>query len=189
MPNSHSAHAMNTQSWQRVFVGIKVSDQIAKACMRTQAELAGMPVRCIPKNDLHLTLVPPWQMADQPIVEEKLRKAVEKTRQFKLTLDRFSLYPNAGRPRLAWITCFPSQALLALKKSLQLEFERDEHEKFIPHITLARFSNTKIRSLFPRPIDQAVNLSMSVQSVELFASPSQNGHGYAVLASVPLLSM
>lgn len=177
---------MNAGPLQRVFVGIKVTDEIAKACVKLQADLADLPARFIPPEDIHLTLLPPWEMEDQSLVEEKLRQAVQPVKRFVLRLKRLAYGPDNARPRLAWIECEASGELIKLKRSIFKAFGMAENVSFLPHITIARFSNKNGDLIKLRSIDRPLDLSMPAESVELFASKLGGATGYRVLASAPI---
>ena len=49
-----------------VFVGVKVTPEIAHELARFARCLERFSVRLVPTNDIHLTLVPPWNEASIP---------------------------------------------------------------------------------------------------------------------------
>ncbi len=175
---------INLKPLPRVFVGIKVTGQIAEACAKLQTKFAGLPTRLIVPQDIHLTLLPPWQMTDQYLTENLLRQALHSAKNFVLKLKKLTYGPNKARPRLAWIECDAPEGLIKLKKSLLETFKMTERAPFFPHITIARFSNKDRNLIKHLPLKQPLALSMPVESVELFASIHQDGIGYRVLASI-----
>lgn len=52
------------------------------------ALLVDFPARFIPIEDIHLTLLPPWEMTDQELVEGKLRQALKPIKRFTLKFQR-----------------------------------------------------------------------------------------------------
>lgn len=170
----------------RVFVGIKVTDEITRACVKLQSGIADLPARFIPPKDIHLTLLPPWETDDRFFVEEKLRQTIRHAKRFALKFERFAYGPDDARPRLAWLVCASSAELIALKKELCEAFEAKDRVPFTPHATIARFSKKDAEKLARRRIEKPLDLSMVVSSIELFESPHQGGTGYAALASLPL---
>ncbi len=171
---------------QRVFVGISMPQEITEECMNIQAELSDLSVLFIPPTDLHLTLLPPWEMINQSLIEEKIRIALRHTKRFSLHLEHLVFGPNTMKPRFIWILCSASAELIQLKKALLLAFHISDHIPFIPHLTLARLSQEDGKRLKHQPIKQPLKLSMPVTSVELFESPHQGGAGYKILASIPI---
>lgn len=176
------------KSSQRVFVGIKVTEEIADACLKMQARLGDLPAKFIPTDDIHLTLLPPWEMTDQSYVEDVLRQALEPVEKFTLKFRRLAYGPDIMRPTLLWIECEQPNELVVLKKSLLRAFGVIDHLPFLPHITLARFSSDVTDIIKLRPVDRPLPMSMPVRSIELFASPHNGGSGYRVLASMPIPS-
>jgi 2'-5' RNA ligase len=177
---------MDSRPSQRVFVGIKISSEITEACLKLQAELGNFPARFVPIEDIHLTLMPPWEMTDQKFIEDKLRSTIKPIKRFSLKFQRLAFGPDDMRPRLVWIECEATKELIQLKKSLLKSFHEIEHVPFSPHITIARIPTKDIDKARRNRINKPLGLSMIVESVELFASPHKGGEGYKVLASVPM---
>ena len=83
MTNSHDApfasetpdagQAAGTQR-NRIFVGIKVEPELARQLVLL-AKHEHVPFRYVPADDIHLTLVPPWNEASVPDAVAKLRKS------------------------------------------------------------------------------------------------------------------
>ncbi|OGZ05012.1 MAG: 2'-5' RNA ligase [Candidatus Lloydbacteria bacterium RIFCSPHIGHO2_01_FULL_49_22] len=172
---------------KRVFVGIKVSTPLAEYCAALQSCVAGEHVRLIPSEDMHLTLVTPWNTTDERAVIQRLQDALRNTKPFSLTLDRLACGPNNDSPKLLWIECAASPELVALERILADAFDIPEHRPFIPHITIARCAKDDQERSMPHHIAQRVEFSMTVDAVQLFLSPEQGGVGYTILASIPLL--
>jgi len=180
---------MNTEqkTIERVFVGIKVPVPVAQVFTEFQRDLDGTPVRLIRPDDMHLTLVPPWNSDDRASAENTLREALRGKKKFSLLFEYVEYGPTMHRPRLVWVAGAPSEELTDLKKVLNDVFGfKDDHLSFIPHVTIARFSEQDRAVFKHHPIARETALSMPVLSVELFLSPPHGGKGYEVLASIPL---
>lgn len=171
---------------KRVFVGIKLSDGLKDTFLDIQSSLGGLPGRFIPLEDIHLTLVPPFETQDIHFIKRTLKTALQETRQFKLRFLRVSPGPNKEKPTLVWIECGASKELISLKKNLLKVLGLKEKIPFIPHMTLARFGKAEAKNIARRRITRPLKLSMDVESVELFESPHIGGVGYIVLDSAPL---
>jgi len=174
---------------KRVFVGLKLAEELEGAVLYLQSALNGIPARWIPPNDIHLTLVPPFETQDVYFARYKLRKALTGMHQFPLRFVRLNWGPNKERPHLIWVECAASQELIALKKKLLKMFEVNnvkEKVPFIPHMTLARLQKKDSERAARRRIIRRTRFSMDVVSVELFESPHRGGTGYTVFSSVPL---
>lgn len=178
---------MSLKSSQRVFVGIKVAEEIAEMLLNLETKLGDWPARFIPPEDIHMTLLPPWEMTDQDYTENKIREALKSATPFTLKSKCLSCGPNVMKPKLLWIKCEASQELIQLKKSLLKAFNVIERVPFVPHITIARIPNKNIIDTTKCPvIERPIKFFMPVESVQLFSSPHKGGKGYEVLASIPI---
>ncbi|HEY4501931.1 MAG TPA: RNA 2',3'-cyclic phosphodiesterase [Candidatus Paceibacterota bacterium] len=171
---------------KRVFIGIKLSEELADNFVRLQTALGDLPGRFVPPGDIHLTLVPPFETRDLPFIKNELHQALGKEPQFKLRFLRLEYGPTQEHPQLAWVLCSATKNLIALKKKLLHTLGQKEKVPFIPHMTVARFKKTDAEKMTHHSIERPIQLSMDVESVDLFESPHAGGSGYQVLASVKL---
>jgi 2'-5' RNA ligase len=143
-------------------------------------------VRLVPKNDLHLTLVPPWNESDVATAIERLGIVASGCNCFLLSFEHLGYGPTLRHPRLLWAGCAANSELEKLRIALLAAFGREDARPFQPHVTLVRIRRNG-RSIARRfPIDRPLALTQCVRSVELFQSPSKNQSGYQVLSSSPL---
>ncbi|MHB1118083.1 MAG: 2'-5' RNA ligase family protein [Minisyncoccota bacterium] len=176
---------MNT--YERVFVGIKVPLDLARDFADFHRDIVGLPAHLIHPTDMHLTLVPPWDITDRASVESILREVLRGGVRFLIRFERVEYGPTEHRPWLVWVIGEPSLELTNLKKSLVDAFGvKDVHLSFTPHVTIARFSEQDWAAFKHHPIAREAVLSMPVESVELFLTPTGGGRNHEVLASVPL---
>jgi 2'-5' RNA ligase len=167
---------------KRVFVGIKVTSEIASACKKLQHEIARLPVRMVRPSNIHLTLLPPWKMEDQALTEKRLEQVVPFVKSFKLQLEHIRCWPPHRQSRLVCIECLPNEDLLFLRKRLFEVFQiEDDPRPFIPHITIARFNKKEGKRHYR--IDKAIRLPMQVHSVQLF-EVLPTGGDYQILTSL-----
>jgi len=172
---------MNTGVSKRVFIGIKMNEEMAGAFVKLQSEIAGPPARFIPPEDMHMTLVPPFEMSDPAYVDECVRVALARAKRFTLKTEHLAYGPVKMRPSLAWIKCAVSEELIALKKELMRAFGKTDQWPFKPHVTIARFAKKDADMLTHRPIERAAAFSMPVEEITLYESPDGGGRGYTVL--------
>ncbi len=166
---------------KRVFLGIKMTEDVVTRCKTIQRALRDLPVRFVAPENIHLTLVPPWNMEDQALVEEKLAIVASQIHHFPLNLVHLTTWPMDRRryPRLVWIECTPIKALCLLRNALLESFSKETLERdFLPHITIARFNRKQTRQHYV--VEQAVCLSMQVESFQLFEVPKAGG-AYQIL--------
>ena len=173
---------------RRVFIGVRIDGDTRDALAELQEGLPPIPMRRIPKNDIHLTLVPPWVERDISGAAKRLRDALERPFVFPLRLKYLEYGPEADDPFLIWVTCEASRELIELKERLLIAFDKREKEKvpFIPHITIARLKGSFANSFKNHHIGKAVPLTMEVNAVELLASPHKGGIGYTTLEKIHL---
>jgi 2'-5' RNA ligase len=171
----------------RLFVGLKIGDQAAQELVRIAQVLRGPAVRAIAADDIHLTLVPPWQESSPATAIEKLRPVAARSGAFALIVEHVGYGPDPRRPRYLWADCVAAEELTALRAALLTAYgAADDDRPFRPHLTLARLRNNGRAIARKHPIDRPIALRQQIESVELFQSPAAGGRGYRVLASIPL---
>jgi 2'-5' RNA ligase len=170
----------------RVFVGLKLAAEAAGELAELARPLERCGVRLVPRSDIHLTLVPPWNEPDIADAVETLRAAISAFGSFSLTFARVGYGPTLDHPRLLWVDCVASQELKDLRTALMAAYGQSESRPFQPHVTLARIPRSGRAIARQNPMDQALSLAQCVTSVELFQSPPKGQSGYQVLASLPL---
>lgn len=170
----------------RVFVGLKIAPKIAQELAHRARCLEHSPSRFVSCEDIHLTLLPPWNEISIPEVIEKLRTTSSRLEAFPLTFTRLNYWSNHHRPRLLCAECTPTDELKALQSALLSVFGQKDDRPFQPHVTLARMQRGAKAASVKSEMDQDLALVQSVDSVELFQSPKPPAKGYAILASLPL---
>lgn len=170
----------------RVFVGVKMAPDIARELVTIARELKDFDVRLVAADDIHLTLVPPWDEVSTSEAIEKLRPVSARYAAFPLTIQHVGYGPDARRPRLLWADCAVTDEIAALRAALLEIFGQTDARPFRPHVTLVRLRGNG-RAIAPKhPIDRQLSLTQRVESVELFQSPPPGENGYRVLASIRL---
>ena len=170
----------------RVFVAVKVADDIAKQLSEMAGELRELPVRLVASADIHLTLFPPWNETAIPAAVAKLQNVAATAAAFTLTFRCLCYGPETKRPRLLWAECEPDEKLSALHGALLRAFGQAGHRTFIPHVTVARIRGDGRIVARKHPIGRPLAFSQRVETIELMQSPPPGGTGYRVLASLSL---
>lgn len=183
---SNDARSVTAARPARVFVGIKMADEIARELAEFTQPLRPYGVRLVPRNDIHLTLVPPWDEPDTAGAAATLQAAISDFRPFVLTFVHLGYGPNLRAPRLLWVECSASDELADLQIALLAAYGKSNSRPFVPHVTLARIPKNGRTLARRNPIDRTLLLTQLVNSVELFQSPPPGKRGYEVLASLPL---
>lgn len=169
------------QAPRRVFIGIRMPDDVAQKLAGLQSDLTVLPVRLIPREDFHLTLVPPWQETMVIAASQILRDVVAHTPAFRSEVQKLSYGPDPLHPRLVWAPCATSEELIGLKKKLLAAFGMHDPVPFAPHVTLARFTEADDAAPRTVPLDLPLDLPFPIDRVQLFESPNEGGSGYTVL--------
>jgi len=170
----------------RVFVGLKIAPAVAQELAQSAHRLERAPSRFVPCEDIHLTLLPPWNEHSIPEVIDKLRATSSRLAPFPLAFTRLTYWPNHRRPRLLCVECVPTDGLAALQSALLDAFGQTNDRPFKPHVTLARLQRGAKPASAKSALDQDLALDQTIDTVELFQSPKPPAKGYTILASVPL---
>lgn len=178
----------------RAFLALALPDPVLSA-LRVQQFLLPLPRKEPPEN-FHLTLV---FLGEQP--EPDLRAAHEgfetlKLPRFSLTLQGLGLFGGA-KPRAAWAGVAPSEPLMRmqakLEQSARLSGIPIESRRYVPHVTLGRFTppNAEDTMRLERAIAGGMDFrspAFEVAEVILFESRlSPKGNRYDELARYPLI--
>jgi 2'-5' RNA ligase len=161
----------------RIFVALKVAPEVAEQLAQIARPLERFAVSLIAKEDIHLTLVPPWNEASPADAAEKLRLAIEGRCPFTLEFRHVSY-------RLLWAECSATRELTDLQAALLLAFGERDERPFRPHVTLARIRSNGRRVARKCPIDRDLALTQRIEAVVLMQSPPPGERGYCVGASV-----
>jgi 2'-5' RNA ligase len=170
----------------RVFVGIKLAPEIACELATIAKELEHAAIQPVSADDMHLTLVPPWQEDSIAKTIETLRRVATGFVAFVLVVQHVGYGPDPRRPRLLWADCAAVDELEALRAALMAAYAQDDQRPYRPHLTLARIRGNGRAIARRHPMGRPVAFRQSVDSVQLFRSPPPGERGYQILASVPL---
>lgn len=180
----------------RAFVGLGLPDAVSAWLLRAQAGLTvGRPVA---REAFHITLAFLDSQAE-PVLEElhyELERVARRAAPMELQIDGLAAF-GGDRPRSLYAAVRAGRPLKELRKAVQTA-ARDigidlPRERFVPHITLARFSRAA-------PPETALALSaflsdrgglstgpFPVESVSLYRSHLRaDGAAYTELARYPL---
>ena len=100
---------------KRLFVAIKTSVKLDQEIKTWQIKHANLPLRWIKEQNLHITLVPPWNEADEALIKISLNQIQEKISKFKISFKNIHLTNNK---KFIWLTGDAPKEILDLKKSI-----------------------------------------------------------------------
>lgn len=170
----------------RIFVGLKISPEIAARLSAHTAELKGTRARLVGSADIHLTLVPPWREVSIDRTIDRLHRVAGAYNPFSLNLHHLRYGPRPRQPSVLWVDCLATEEMTALRHALMQAFGQEDSRPFRPHVTLARIRTVGQSFLRRHPIDKDLNFTQTVRTVELFRSPPPGAAGYQILASAEL---
>lgn len=119
----------------RIFIGLSVSETLAAKVLHLQQELSDLPVRWISKENLHLTLLPPWQ-GEIEETKEHFLQFVPSSDEISYQLNKITTIHN-----MLWLEGVAAPALIKLKTDLEHHFQMLSTRLFRPHVTIARAKN------------------------------------------------
>ncbi len=171
----------------RLFIAITLSESL-KARIGEWEGSADLPVRWTTAENLHVTLLPPWEEANLEEAKLKFKQSLNQSKSSVLTCQDIAYGPEALAPRLIWINCAPSAALRTMKLKLEDVFPSPrENRPYVPHITLARFPRRKWKKLQGHPLNIPFSGEEKVQTIQLIKSELlPDGAHYQVVESVAL---
>jgi RNA 2',3'-cyclic 3'-phosphodiesterase len=164
----------------RVFVGIPIQTDGALNFLREHPLYADLPVHWIREEDLHMTLIPPWQTSNVEREKERLRSLLNTTAIpfFFHTVESTPRFP----PRVLWVRGDPIEELVVLKQKVEQAFNkkpeqrefrrsqtRPERLTFRPHVTVARFIQSKVNGI-TNPIAEPFAWGTNLDRICLFSS-------------------
>jgi len=123
---------------------------------RFRVARSGLPVRWIPVENLHVTLVPPWRCDDAEAACRRLRKLLAGRPPLEARFSTIAVGPTRQRPRLIWVSGGADEAMGELGRTLSsLAVNRTEAEDrdFLLHVTLACLKRGTPLRLRPENVD------------------------------------
>lgn len=176
----------------RIFIALGISDGLVSAISNWESSFASeskdtySKIRWLKRENLHLTLVPPWYEDDGGIGRVKgLLSSVRKER-FVLDFRRVTYGPNPKRPRLVWLEGETSRGLVNLRDSLcEILGKEIEKRPFLLHLTIGRFRENEFSSFAVKEINDKFIFKEEATSLLLMESHlERSGAEYSVLHKI-----
>ena len=152
---------------RKVFVGIKISEPLRNQVYDWQKAHWDLPVRFLARQNLHITLLPPWQIyeEDLPILKTKLSEFRGHLKPFTIYFDHISLGPNLLAPRLIWAIGETAPDLINLKKTVENKLSLLNGDRPLKlHLTMARFKPDQ----FHFRLDESIRWMETVGALALY---------------------
>jgi RNA 2',3'-cyclic 3'-phosphodiesterase len=156
---------------KRIFIASPLSAHLHKTITHWQQTHASLPARFVAPENLHVTLVPPWEEHNVNSVITKLRQARLGVTPFSLQFDRIVLGPNQHSLRMIWVKGPTPPELMRLKYQVEQTLGiKSVDRPFKLHVTLARFRPEDYQN-FPRPnINEVIDWQENINSFALMQS-------------------
>jgi 2'-5' RNA ligase len=178
---------------KRIFIAINLPENIRKNLADYQKNWSELPAKWTKQENIHITLVFLGYVSDEeiPDIYKVVEEVASKYSPFYINLFKISYGPlDKKPPRMIWALGQESKELSSLKENLDQGLGVSENRGFRPHLTLARIRKWDWQRIEPeeRPeIDQDINLSFSVNSIEIMESVlKRTGPEYRELSSLNL---
>ena len=176
----------------RVFIGMPIEAALQEAVDGFRRTHPGLKVKWTKPENLHLTLVPPWECDECEPVCRMLKECAERYRPFQVRFDTVSPGPKGGRRRgrLIWATGRVPGGLVTLQRELAASGESAEspQREFLLHLTMARCKPLDAGELHtPGLTDFPVEWNGLLNSLALYHSIlNPSGAEYHILCRYPL---
>jgi RNA 2',3'-cyclic 3'-phosphodiesterase len=167
--NTFDGHLMEGR---RVFVGLPAGRELAEAAMEFRRAHAGLKVRWVKPENLHLTMVPPWQCLDVDAVGRALSEAAAGQPPFHVTFEQVSFGPDKRRPRLIWATGTAPAGMPEFAQRLLAATGApgEPRESFLLHLTIARFNSRDLSAMGARKLREPVSWPGTLDALCLYES-------------------
>ena len=154
--------------FHRLFIGLPITALGVAEGLREHPLLQDLIVRWVRDEDLHITLIPPWNTGRIESAQEKL-SLMRKIPAFPLFFHTIETVPR-GEPKILWARSDPAIEILTIKQDLEAIYHQyPDHRPFLPHVILAHFIHGR-QSNITNPIAEPFAWSVIVDQVCLYES-------------------
>ena len=162
---------------RRVFVALPAGPELIEAAGKFRRAHAGLKVRWVRPENLHLTLVPPWQCLDVAAACQALRYEAARQSPFEVTFERVSFGPDPRRPRLIWATGKAPAGMPEFARSLLAATGApgEPRESFLLHLTIARFNSDDLKAMGAHKLREPVSWPGTLDTLCLYESRLKPG--------------
>lgn len=134
----------------RAFIAVNLSpdvlDKIEYIALDLDKRMNSVPIRWVPKENIHLTLkfLGNVSTANLEILKDILGKVVDNHHECDISVGGIGVFPKPHNPRVIWVGMKVPQELIHLQHEIEIETARlgysREHRPFSPHLTFGRVS-------------------------------------------------
>jgi len=176
-----------------------VREAVAEVSTRLREKFAGLPLRWVAPENMHLTLkfLGDVSVRNLRLLEEMLASEVMKHCAFEFGVGTLGAFPSERHPRVLWVGVSGPETLFHLHEGIESAMARlgypREQRPYQPHLTLARVARNApaevIRQVSQMLRQETVGYlgSVRVEAVHLYRSDLlPTGPRYTRLFTVPL---
>jgi len=178
---------------RRIFIAINLPEDVKRKLSEYKEKWPELPVRWTKQDNIHITLVFLGYLTDEELLEicRITKEVASRHTSFNINLTKVCYGPPKKMPpRMVWAVEEKSEEFASLKDDLDKSLTILEKRQFSPHITLGRIRKWEWQRIEPeeRPeIDEEIDLSFSVDSIEIMESVlKRGGPEYSILDSYNL---
>lgn len=172
----------------RIFIGIPAGEALCDNVQEFRKQHAGLHVRWIKPENLHLTIIPPWESEKPGEVCDVLGNVASFFQKTEAVFTRVMPGPVVSKPRLLWVTGKAPPLLTDLRDALynRLQVASAEHRPFFLHLTIARISQREQNELEGTTFEVPVTWAAVFSKLCLYESILKpSGAEYRVLCEAP----
>ncbi|OGI69692.1 2'-5' RNA ligase [Candidatus Nomurabacteria bacterium RIFCSPLOWO2_01_FULL_42_20] len=178
----------------RIFVSVKIGKELENKIIEWQKSRDDLKVRWLKPENLHITLIPPWETQNIEEVKNKLKSLPRGEQselyggEFDILFNKVSFGPKPEHPRLIWAEGKSPENFKKLRKNTEqiLGVYNNHPDEYI-HVTLARFDPRDFKKLKTRELNEQVDWKDKVKSVILYQSQTlPEGAKYTILEEIKI---
>ncbi len=155
----------------RLFIGFALSEPLIQEILSWERNYVSWPVNFLSPENLHLTIVAPWEDKDKEEAKEIFSEINGLFKPLRATFSQIVFGPNPASPRLIWAKGWLEGRVAALKREIETIFNRPcDDRPFLAHLTLARFRPEDFPRLPARRLEEKINWEAIFDRLILFES-------------------
>ncbi|NTV31085.1 RNA 2',3'-cyclic phosphodiesterase [candidate division WWE3 bacterium] len=171
----------------RLFVGIPISEKLQRIIIDWQQQHSfSESVRWIKPENLHITLIPPWETNSVHETIKKVSSWESPTLGFDIKFDTITFGHAHPNPSVIWATGQTPESLLLIRSSLHsiVPNNAEKNQHFLMHTTIGRM-NWKFHSEFT--LNKQINWKETIHTICLYESKLlPTGAEYSKLKEIQL---
>jgi 2'-5' RNA ligase len=151
--------------------------ELAGAAMEFRRAHARLKVRWVKPENLHLTMVPPWQCLDVDAVCQALHDEAARQSPFEAAFEQVTFGPDKRRPRLIWATGKAPADMPEFARSLLVATGAtgEARKSFLLHLTIARFNAHDFEAMGAHKLCEPVSWPGTLDTICLYESHLKPG--------------